>query len=504
MNQLLESEVRWAMERLANGKSPGTDNIQIELLKTIGDEAISTLTALCQCIWATKTWPEEWKHSVYVTIPKKGDARDCANNRTIALISHASKILLKIIQKRMEPYVERELSEEQAGFRRGRGCRDHIANIRWMMEKAREYQQDLFLCFIDYKKAFDCVDNTILWKALRRMGVPEHLTVLMHRLYDGQQATVRTEFGETDHFPVGKGVRQGCIMSPYLFNMYSETIMRNAGLTDMDIGFRVGGMKVNNIRYADDTTLISTTKEGLMELITAVKQESENYGLYLNLKKTKVMSTGVMGDFKLDDVTIEEVDSFTFLGTSINRDSTCENEIRRRIILGRTAMMNLVKIWKCRDVTLTTKKRIVKSLVFPVTLYGCEAWTIKKEDRRRIDAFELWCWRRMLRIPWTAKVTNKEVIEQVGQTTPLGSIILRQKLNYLGHVMRHDGMEKKMMVGMVEGSRRRGRQRMRWFDGAKEAMGMGVCEMQRSALDREGWCVKVNRVTRSRTRLDGT
>ena len=147
--------------------------------------------SLCNMIWKTNSWPEDWKKSVYIILPKKGDARVCENNRTIALISHASKILLKVIQKRLEPYVERELANTQAGFRKGRGCRDHVANIRWMMEAAHEYQQDLYMCLIDYSKAFDRVDHNILWTVLREMGIPEHLIILMLNLYQNRRWQLR-------------------------------------------------------------------------------------------------------------------------------------------------------------------------------------------------------------------------------------------------------------------------------------------------------------------------
>ena len=165
---------------------------------------------------------------MYVPIYKKGDKKECGNYRTIALISHASKVLLRVIQRRLEVFLIPELPIEQAGFRQGRGPRDHIANLRWMMEKAREHQRDLNMCFIDYKKAFDCVDHERLWVIPRAMGVPVHLIVLLKRLYTNQEATVRTEFGETDNIDIGKGVRQGCILSPLLFNIYADNIMREA------------------------------------------------------------------------------------------------------------------------------------------------------------------------------------------------------------------------------------------------------------------------------------
>ena len=291
--EVMEIEVKEALRHISNRKSAGCDGIPIELLKAGGEEAVKVMTGLCKCIWKRKEWPTDWKKSVYVPIYKKGDKKECGNYRTIALISHASKVLLRVIQRRLEVFLIPELPIEQVGFRRGRGTRDHIANLRWMMEKAREHQRDLYMCFIDYKKAFDCVDHERLWVILRDMGVPVHLSV-MKRLYTNQEATVRTEFGETDNIDIGKGVRQGCILSPLLFNIYAENIMREA-LEEWESGIRIGligGRIVTNLRYADDTILLAGTKEDLIELEERVRRASEKAGLYLNVGKTKVMTTG--------------------------------------------------------------------------------------------------------------------------------------------------------------------------------------------------------------------
>ena len=163
-------------------------------------------------------------------IPKKGNAKECSNYCTIALISHSRKVMLKLLQARLQQYVNRELPDVQAGVRKGRGTRDQIANIHWIMEKAREFQKTIYFCFIDYAKAFECVAHNKLWKLLREMGIPDHLTCLLRNLYAGQKATVRTGPGTTDWFQIGKGVGQGCILSACLFNFYAEYIMRNAGL----------------------------------------------------------------------------------------------------------------------------------------------------------------------------------------------------------------------------------------------------------------------------------
>ena len=168
-----------------------------------------------------------------------------------------------------------ELPDVQAGFWKGRGTGDQIANIRWIIEKAREFQKNSYFCFIDYANAFDCVDHNELWKILKEMGIPDHLTCLLRNLYAGQGATVRTGHGKTNWFQIGKGVSQGCILSPCLFNLYAEYIMRNAGLEEAQGGIKIAGRNINNLRYADDTTLMAESEEELKSLFMKVKEESE-------------------------------------------------------------------------------------------------------------------------------------------------------------------------------------------------------------------------------------
>ena len=192
--------------------------------------------------------------------PKKANAKECSNYLTIALISHTSKVMLKILQARLQQHVNRELQDVQAGFRKGRGTRDQIANIRWIMEKAREFQKNIYFCFIDYAKAFDSVDHHKLWKILKEKGILDHLICLLRNLFAGQEATVRTRHGTTDWFQIGKGVCQGCILSPCLFNLYAEYIMRNAGLDEAQSGIRIAWRNINNFIYADDTTLMAESK----------------------------------------------------------------------------------------------------------------------------------------------------------------------------------------------------------------------------------------------------
>ena len=193
--------------------------------------------------------------------------------------------MLKILQARLQQYMNSELPDVQAGFRKGRGIRVQIANIRWIIEKARDFQKNIYFCFIDYTKAFDCVDHNRLWKILKEMGIPDHLTCILRNLYTGQEATVRTGHGTTDWFQIGKGVGQGYILSPCLFNLHAEYIMRNDGLEEAQAGIKIARRNISNLRYVDDTTLMES-------LLMKVKEESEKIGLKLNIQKMKIMASG--------------------------------------------------------------------------------------------------------------------------------------------------------------------------------------------------------------------
>ena len=207
-------------------------------MEVLKDDAVKVLHSICQQIWKTQQWPQDWKRSVFIPIPKKGNAKECSKDRTIALISHASKVMLINLQAMLQQYVNRKLPDVQAGSRKGRGTRDQIANIRWIMEKARAFQKNIYFRFIDYAKVFDWVDHNKLWKMPKEMGIPEHLTCLLRNLYAALEATVRTGHGPTNRFQIRKGVRQGCILSPCLFNFYAVYIMRNPGLHEAQAGVK--------------------------------------------------------------------------------------------------------------------------------------------------------------------------------------------------------------------------------------------------------------------------
>ena len=222
--------------------------------------------------------------------------------------------------------------------------------------------------------------------------------------------------------------------------------MRNAGLEEAQAGIKITGRNISNLRYADDTTLMAESEE-LKSLLMKVKEESEKVGLKLNIQETKIMASGSIISCQIDGETMETVADFTFLGSKITADGECSHEIKRHLLLGRKVMTNLDSILKSRDITLPTKVHLIKAMVFPVVMYGCESWTIKKVECKRIDALELWCWRRLLRVPWTARRSNQSILKEISPKYSLEGLMLKLKLQYFGHLMRRtDSLEKTLML----------------------------------------------------------
>ena len=264
--------------------------------------------------------------------------------------------------------------------------------------------------------------------------------------------------------------------------------MRNARVDEAQAGIKFARRNINSLRYADDSNLMAESEEELKSLLMKVKEESEKAGLKLNIQKMKITASSPITSWQIDGKTVETLTDFIFLGSKFTADGDCSHEIKKQLLFGRKAMTNLDSILQSRDITLPTKVCLVKVMDFLIVMYGCESWTKKKVECQRIDAFELWCWRRLLRVPWTARRSNQPILKEISPEYSLEGLILKWKLQYFGHLMatrRTDSSEKILMLGKIEARRRRGQQRKRLLDGITQLMDMSLRKLQELVMDRK-------------------
>jgi hypothetical protein len=347
-----------------------------------------------------------------------------------------------------------------------KGTRNAIFILRMLGERAIEMQQDLYLCFIDYQKAFDNVKHDELFEVLEEVDLDGKDIRLLRNLYWKQKATIKIDGELSKWIIIKKGTRQGCVISPDLYNLYSERIMKK--LEGLE-GFRVGGVNINNLRYADDTTLLANSSDKLQILLDKVVEESEKRGLKVNETKTFCMvisckkSTPECNIF-IHGRKIKQVEQFSFLGSLMTSDGKCDLEIKRRIGIAKTAFQNMKSVLLSKRISVQSRLRILKCYIWSTLMYGCETWTISKGSQEKIEAAEMWFLRRMLRISWTDKITNEEVMFRAGVDRQLMRSIRRRQLEFFGHVMRKGALEQLVVTGKIEGRRSRGRPRTKFLD----------------------------------------
>ena len=438
---ILKSEVEYAIKTAKNNKAVGPDNIPIEMWKALDDRNLTSLTEFLNRIYETGEIPREWLKSVFIPLPKKNNPKSCDEYRMISLMSHTLKILLKIIQQRIYRKCEEQLDEMQFGFREGLGTREALFALKVLLQKSREYNKDVFVCFIDFQKAFDRVQHDKLIENLKSINLDQSDIRLIKKLYFNQTAVVRVEDMETDEIKIQKGVRQGCVLSPQLFNLYSQFVFRRA-LEERREGVNIGGALINNLRFADDTAIMAESAEELQTLLERVNQACEEVGLTINIEKTKFMviskNPNIHPVITLNGKQVERVQKYKYLGTVINDLLDPDEEIKIRIEMARKTFIAYSSMFTNRGLCLRIRLGFMECYVWSVLLYGVETWTLKAQTIKKLEAFEMWIYRRMLKIPWTHRITNEEVLRRIGHERKLIKIIKIRKTAYIGHILRND------------------------------------------------------------------
>ena len=382
------------------------------MLQNLGTEGIRNIKDVINRIYTSGKMPDEFLKSHVIPLPKVKNTQACEEHRLISLISHGSKILLHIIKNRITNIIDSKISECQLSYRKGKGTRDGIFILRTIGERMIQKNKKVYMVFIDYQKAFDRVNHERLIEILKEEGTPAHEIRSIENLYWNQKAVVITEHGETEEVDILRGVRQGCILSPILFNLYTERMIEEA--LQGKRGIQINGENMTNIRYADDTVLMAENEQELQHLLQDVNQACKKYGMALNYKKTKVMIMG-KGEIerikiKLEDSELEQVNKYKYLGSWITEEGRCLDEIKCRIGQAKMAFFDNKELLR-GNINITVKKKIIETYIFSVLTYGSEAWTLTKEARRRINAFEMWCYRRMLKISWRRLMSNDQVLD---------------------------------------------------------------------------------------------
>lgn len=486
---ILKEEVEYAIRNSKNGKANGPDEIPTELLKLLNDKSVNMILQLFNTIYSTGIIPQEWLLSTFITIPKKTNAMQCSDHRTISLMSHLLKVFLRVIHNRIYQKLDMDIEDTQMGFRKGLGTREALFAINVLTQRCLDVNQEVHVCFVDFEKAFDKVRHDKLKQILESKNIDTRDLQIILNLYWNQRANIRIEEQTSDEIEIRRGVRQGCILSPLLFNIYSEQICLEA-LSQTSEGITINGEVINNIRYADDTVILARTSESLQHLVKNMSDICKNYGIKMNVKKTKYMTFNKKPinntNITIDGIQLEKVSEYKYLGTLINETGDQNQEIKRRIEIARSTFIKMKKLFCNRDISIQLRTRMLKCYVFSTLLYGAEAWTLKQKNIKNIESFEMWCYRRILKISWMDRVTNEEVICRINNEPEVLLNIKKRKLEYLGHLMRGQKYTflQNIMQGKIQGRRSIGRRRMSWMRNLREWFGCTTNELFKTAVNK--------------------
>ena len=455
-------------------------NLSAEILQPLFNE-----------IWIKKKIPDDWTTGIIIKIPKKGDLQDCSNWRGITLLSIPSKILAKIIIQRLNNAIDKKLRNEQAGFRKGRGCTEQIFTLRNIIEQCTEWQRQLFVNFIDFEKAFDSLHRESLWKILRKYGVPQEIVQIIRSFYEN--FTCRVGNDSNLNFAVKTGVRQGCVMSSLLFNIAIDWIMRRT-TAEGPRGIRwTLTSTLEDLDFADDLALLSHTYEHMQEKTTRLNENAKQIGLKISRKKSEVMvlNTNERRKIKIEEDELPYTEEFTYLGSTVRNDGGAGKDIRIRIAKARNAFNMLNNIWKSQQYSLKTKVRIYNSCVISTLLYGAECWRMTETDLRKLSTFHTKNLRRIKRIFWPQRISNEDLLQQC-QHEKMEDILIKRRWKWIGHTLRReaDNISRTALHWTPEGRRKRGRPKNTWrrtVESELKDWNETWGTIRRKAQDRRGW-----------------
>ncbi|CAI6343800.1 unnamed protein product [Macrosiphum euphorbiae] len=496
---ILQSEIDFAIENLKNNKACGIDKIPAELIKCAGEEINKELGNICNEMYLNGEIIDDFRKGIIVTIPKKKGTMNCEEYRTLNLNTHASKIITRIIKNRIEKAIDANLGEDQFGFRRNIGTREATLALRIMIEKQIRRNKKTCIAFVDLEKAFDNVQWKELFKILKRIGIKYNDRRFIYNMYKSQTVIIQID-GKEQEAKIKKGVRQGCILSPMLFNLYIEEAMKELR-EEIQKGVRIGGTMVTALRFADDIAFCAEREDDLQNTLVTIDRILKNkYGMKLNKKKTKIMvcskTNPVRLNINIGNEQIKQVQQFTYLGSNITEDGRSKTNIICRIAQAKRAFQDKSHILTTNSVSLEIRKKFLKSYIWSVALFGSETWTINSTEKNRLEAFEMWCYRKMLKIPWTEKVTNKEVLDKIKEQRQIWKSIQSRRGKMIGHILRHESLLKKIIEGDVEGHIARGRPRTEYMTQIMQDTNKGSYkDLKELCYDREAWRAATNKST---------
>ena len=486
-------EVKAAIKKMKSGKAPGQDGICPEMLKAEEEVTPIVLQQILQDIWEKETCPDTWRTGTIIKLPKKGDLGDCNNWRGITLLSLTSKVFCRIILQRIIAAVDTILRQEQAGFRKGRSCTDHIFTLRQILEQSHEWNSSLYLVFVDFEKAFDSLHRDSLWKILRHYGIPQKLVQVMKNLYENFECRVIHNNELTEPFSVETGVRQGCILSPILFSLAIDWLMKRV-TEEQRRGIQWTLLSsLEDLDYADDIALMSHRHQDIHQKTESLSDIASTIGLKVNKKKTQVMriNTTSNAPVTLDGTPIEDVQEFVYLGSKVTTDGDCNLDVNTRVSKANQAFAILKPIWRTTSLSIHTKIKIYKSNVLSVLLYGSECWKTTAAIERKLEVFQNKCLRRILKIFWPNTISNAELHTRTG-VKPIHDTIRQHRWRWLGHVCRmpHSSLPRTALHWTPQGKRSRGRPKETWrrsIEKELKSRGMTLGSALRIASDRIRW-----------------